>query len=750
MQSDDTCAQFDGLLAKGLVRDFQMLKYVLSDFLRPTLCGFACLMTQNVFSQEPIELPIPVGNVAGLEEIAADVDVVRQGTDIPVDDGEFETLTRGPLHEAFAEPIVADPVPGFIVAVEPPPPINELMPEFRPDGDDAIWIAGYWGWDEQREDFIWISGVYRVPPIGHQWVPGYWHQIAEGWQWVQGFWVEDIAESIAYLPSPPATLENGPSSPSPGVDYFYIPGNWSQSSNGFAWSAGYWHPMQDDLVWVPSHTVWTPRGCVYVAGYWDQRLPLRGLCFAPVSVSRVTYSRPGWYLRPNVVLNSQLVLQNLFVQPGYNHYLFGDYYGMPVANRNVLPAYAYHQRRGSSDPLISFYSAYNARQGQDMIGWYGNHYTDLNRHPEKRPAQNWSPDIANSLPGTNSLINQPFQLAHSLDQVNKIGSGLRVSPISENYRRENLKRDGDHKQLARDRELSERNTGAPGIATLVLPKSEFSQRSNDLTNRLGKLPEKPRFTPNAGLIDPRNNNNVRPQGTQLPGNLDSKGNDPKRFNPPLRLDNSSPLRPGRIAPEVTRRMESIPRNVDPKREGNRDKRAVQPNEGTPPLGRIFTPNQVPNQLPNQPLNQLPNQPRTFDSPRRLDVPRNGEPNRLENNRLENNRFDANRNKEQSRRIEPPKIQIPNPQPPLGNPQPLTEIRNRSNAQGETRNAPFTPPAGSTSTFKPPVLPQTRRQENPPATRSDPPAQVDRQPRFGNRLLNDRANSGPKDAEKKPK
>ena len=404
-----------------------------------------------------------------------------------------------------------------------------------------------------------------------------------------------------------------------------------------------------------------------------------------------------------------------------------------------------------------------------MIRWYGNHYTDLNRHPEKRPAQNWSPAIANGQQGGNPLVNQPFQLAHSLDQVNKIGSGLRVSPISENYRRDNLKRDSEHKQLARDRELSERNKGAPGIATLALPKSEFTQRSNEVTNRLGKLPEKPRFTPNAGLVDPRNNynnnKNVRPQGTQLPGNLDSIGNDPKRFNPPLRSENSSPLQPGRIAPEVTRRLESIPRNLDPKREGNRDTRAVQPNQGTPPLGRNFTPNQVPNQprnqlpnqlpnqplnqppnqLPNRPLNQLPNQPRTFDSPRRLDVPRNGEP-----NRLENNRFDPNRNKEQSRRIEPPKIQIPNPQPPLGNRPPLTDIRNRTNGQGETRSSPFTPPAGSTSSLKPPVLPQARRQENPPATRSQPPAQLDRQPRFGNRQPNDRANTTPSDAGKKPK
>jgi len=698
-----------------------MLKYFWSNFFRVSVCGLVCILVQIASPQEPTELLFPVPNGAGWEEIAADATVETRAADLRGDGEDFETLTRGPLHEAFAEPIVADPVPGLIVAIEPPPPINELMPEFRPDGDDAIWIAGYWGWDQQREDFIWISGVYRVPPAGHQWVPGYWHQVTDGWQWGQGFWVEDIAESIAYFPPPPKTLENGPSSPSPGVDYFYIPGNWSQSTNGFAWNSGYWHPMQDDLVWVPSHTVWTPRGCVYVAGYWDQRLPLRGLCFAPVSFSRVTYGRPGWYFRPSVVLNSQIVLQNLFVQPGYNHYLFGDYYGLPTANRTVFPAYVYHQRRGSCDPLISFYSAYNARQGQDMIRWYGNHHADLNRHPEKRPAQNWSPAIASGISGTTPFINQPFQLAHSLDQVNKINSGLRVSPVSENFRQDNLKRDGEHKQHARDRQLSERITDASGMATLALPMSETSHRSDDLNARRDKLPKAPRYIPsNAARTVPRNNDtlSLRPPASQPQGNFDLKGNDSKRFNPSMRSENSVPLEPGRIAPEVTRRIESIPKKLESKREGNRD---AKPNEGTPQPGRILT----------------PNQPRTFNSPRRLDVPRNDvpkstEPNTLENNkpnRIEPNRIEANKTnrfepnrlepsriKEQSRPMEQPKIQIPPPQAPFGNRQPMTEIRNRMNAQDEKRSTPLATPGA----------------------------------RLGNRLLNDRANPSQNDAGKKPK
>jgi len=649
-----------------------MLKSFFSNFFRPSICSLVCILGQSVSSQEVID-------------IVVDTSVENLDAESPYDFDEFETLTRGPLHEAFAEPIVADPVPGLIVAIEPPPPINELMPEFRPDGDDAIWIAGYWGWDSQREDFIWISGVYRVPPPGHQWVPGYWHQVSDGWQWGQGFWVEEIAESIAYYPPPPATLENGPSSPSPGIDYFYIPGHWSQSSDGFAWNSGYWHPLQDDLVWVPAHTIWTPRGCVYIAGYWDQRLPLRGLCFAPVYVSRVIYSRPGWYLRPSVVLNAQTVLQNLFVQPGYNHYLFGDYYGTRAANWNVLPAYVYHQRRGSYDPLISFYSAYNARQGQDFIRWYGNHYADLNRNPGKRPAQNWSSVTANGGSGANAFVNQSVQLAYSLDQVNKISSGLRVSPISEDFRQNNLKRDNERKQIARDRALSERNTDASGVATFVLPRLESTPRRNVLNSKLGKLPEPPRYTPsNAARNAPRNNDilSLKPADNQLRGNLNLNGNDLQRLNPSMRSENSAPFQSGRIAPEVTRRIESIPKNLEPNRGGNRDSRSGVPNDGTAQPGRI------------SPLNQSG----TLNSPRTLEVPRepnrfdNNKPNRNEPNRIEANKpdpFGPNRNEpnrneaSKPNRNEPGRIEANKPDP-FG---PNRNEPNRNEANKPNRNEP---------------------------------------------------------------
>lgn len=436
--------------------------------------------------------PVQIGNVESSEATSQ--------TEQLADENGFETLMRGPLHEAFAEPLGTGSAPVLIVPREPPQPIQEQAPEFRPDGDDAIWVPGYWGWDEERQDFIWVSGVYRVPPVGHRWVPGYWHITNSGWQWVQGFWVEETIDTVEYLPEPPTSLEIGPSSPSPGNDYFYIPGYWSNASSGYQWNVGYWYPLQEDNVWVPSHYVWTPRGCVFVRGYWDRRLPLRGLCFAPVYFPAQTISRVGWHYRPSVVLNTHVVLHNLFVHPGYCHYLFGDYYGLPAARRSVMPAYVYHQQRGNCDPLISFYTAYNARRGQDMLGWYHQRHNDLHRNPDLRPPHSWSKLASQS--SSSSL--DASSIAHRLEHLQRTPGELRIAPISAERKQESLRATELTHRLARDRasleqmpklgaETKQRPSEIPNrndLPKLSLPKLETKSKSEIVTNKLPDLPTK--------------------------------------------------------------------------------------------------------------------------------------------------------------------------------------------------------------------------------------------------------------------
>ena len=124
----------------------------------------------------------------------------------------MQVLTRGPVHEAFAESITYDPQPGLIISTRVPDPIEELPPEQKPDGDNVTWISGYWAWDEDQNDFIWISGIWRNLPPGRQWVPGYWNAIDDGkYQWTAGYWADATNEEVSYVSTaPPRSVDSGP------------------------------------------------------------------------------------------------------------------------------------------------------------------------------------------------------------------------------------------------------------------------------------------------------------------------------------------------------------------------------------------------------------------------------------------------------------------------------------------------------------------------------------------------------------
>ena len=82
-----------------------------------------------------------------------------------------EILTRGPVHEAFLAPVVYNPAPTVIVTHQPPEAITEVPPDQAPEAG-AVWVPGYWAWDDDSTDFLWVSGCWRVPPSNSAWVPG--------------------------------------------------------------------------------------------------------------------------------------------------------------------------------------------------------------------------------------------------------------------------------------------------------------------------------------------------------------------------------------------------------------------------------------------------------------------------------------------------------------------------------------------------------------------------------------------------
>ena len=162
---------------------------------------------------------------------------------VPVDADEgVQVLTRGPVHEAFAETVTFDPEAGIVVPKAPPAAIEELPPDQRPEGANVAWIPGYWGWDDERNDFLWISGIWRDLPPGRQWVPGYWGESGQGFQWTSGYWADANVSEVEYLPEPPATVEVGPNIAAPSADNTWLPGSWVSSSV----PSGSHHPIRPE------------------------------------------------------------------------------------------------------------------------------------------------------------------------------------------------------------------------------------------------------------------------------------------------------------------------------------------------------------------------------------------------------------------------------------------------------------------------------------------------------------------------
>ena len=325
--------------------------------LRRWLCiaaaSFAvCHQTTAAQDPTPPAEPVPAGAVQPAADDAKPADAEIGATEVPE---EGAAMLRGPVHEAFAEQFSTNPTPSEAIDKAPPEPINEEAPEFQPEGDNIQWIPGYWGWDVEAEDFVWVTGVWRALPPDQQWIPGYWTESAEGWQWISGFWTNSTNEELVYMPTPPESIDAGPSTPAPGDDYFWIPGNWQYNQNQYDWQAGFWSQGHDDWVWIPNRYVWTPSGCLYRDGYWDYAIQSRGTMFCPMTF-RSGYNQT---FRPRYVVETgPLWLANLFVTPGFHHYCFGNYYPYR-GNRAIFPWVNYHQRTRGYDPLFSYYAYQN-------------------------------------------------------------------------------------------------------------------------------------------------------------------------------------------------------------------------------------------------------------------------------------------------------------------------------------------------------------------------------------------------------
>ena len=297
----------------------------------------------------------------GRAALAQDVPLAMPAAELPAGS---EVLAGGPVHEAFAKPVSMDPQAPLLVPKPPPENLQEVPPAERPAGAGIVWVPGYWAWDADRNDFIWVSGCWRNTPPNTYWVPGHWLQAGNGWEWIGGFWKPITAQpqqEIEYLPAPPAALEvEAPGAP-PLPDQVWVPGCWYWNQGQYVPRHGYWITQQVGWVWVPSHFAWTPRGCIFAAGHWDHDMDNRGVLFCPTFFPPHVRGLAGFVFSPGVCVDLGMLRLNLFVYPRYRHYYFGDYYDDSYGRIGIFPWFKCQTIHTWYDPLF-VYDRWHYRQ----------------------------------------------------------------------------------------------------------------------------------------------------------------------------------------------------------------------------------------------------------------------------------------------------------------------------------------------------------------------------------------------------
>ncbi|MEI8291256.1 MAG: hypothetical protein WCH99_17450 [Verrucomicrobiota bacterium] len=341
-----------------------------------------------------------------------------------------QVLTRGPVHEAFAETVSFNPEPGIVVAKTPPDVIEEMPPDVKPEGDNVTWIPGYWAWDDERNDFLWVSGTWRALPPGRAWIAGYWGTTSQGHQWTSGYWADAAANETTYLPAPPATVESGPNIEAPSPDYWWTPGCWVWYEGRYAWGPGYWMPGRADWNWCPSHYVWTPRGYIFVGGFWDYPIERRGVLFAPVYFETGGYyGRPGYVYSPTIVINLGVFSDHLFLRPSYGHYYFGDYYAPSYLQSGFYASFSFQSSRHGYDPIYS-HQRWEHRQDHEWEHRVETSYQNRRDHESERPPRTWVAERSLNQATAESKISH--RMAAPINQLAKQKAGaVKFQPVFE-------------------------------------------------------------------------------------------------------------------------------------------------------------------------------------------------------------------------------------------------------------------------------------------------------------------------------
>ncbi len=356
-------------------------------------------------------------------------DISGDGSNAGPDPSGGEVLTRGPLHEAFAESVSCDGEQGETVQQTPPEEdVAEEQPA-KPEGPHR-WIKGYWAWDKDRNDFIWVSGVWRLTPPSMTWIEGSWVRTARGFQWVCGYWApndssEERAVESESLPPLPLGEKADPVGVAPSDRYFWVPGYYKPSGpRSFVWCPGHWECTQPDWVWIPARYVSVPRGFIFVPGHWDYDLGLRGVVYCPVHFAA---AHPGRYT-PAIRVDVATLRFHLFCCPTERRYYFGDYFDRRYEQKGIYPWFEVQKQGRGYEPL--FVHDTHDPATKPRLEEYQKHYVDCVAQIKPRPPQTLvetTKQMAAQKPGATGKTTPPRQIPVTAAQQ-RSGGGAGEKP----------------------------------------------------------------------------------------------------------------------------------------------------------------------------------------------------------------------------------------------------------------------------------------------------------------------------------
>lgn len=530
----------------------------------------------------------------------------------------LEVLGHGPVHEAFAQPATDKVEVEVSFKKAPPQPIEELPPDVKPEGDNVQWIPGYWAFDTERDDFIWVSGFWRNVPPGRVWVPGYWTAANGESRWVSGYWTEAGQNQVQYYPPPPEPIVEVPPPPLDS-DSIYVSGMWLYRENRYAWRPGYWAPYRQGYLWTAPRYSWTPAGYVFVNGYWDYDFGNRGTLFAPVAFGP-QYFASNRYYAPQYVISMQPFFGALFVQPRYGHYYFGDYYAPRYAQLGYTPWYNYRANARYPDPTFAYYSARHrgdARWADNMRESYAARQSGKAAAPSRRfdPAQ---------APAGGNVANPNANLVVSLNQAEK-NPALGLKRITKDEANAQRTRAADTRALIEARQKNEKKLQGEG------PRQQPAQAQLPLpalaggvgVKQAGQLPPIPKEPPvSQKFPQPKNTEKVPAVQVEQPkGNPKGKETDapmPKAVTPPKDPQVQPPGEPT-PQPKVPPPQPKPPVDPQPKVQPPQPKSPIDPQPKVPPPQPQPVPQ--PKVAPPQPKLDPPPVPITQPAPQPIPQPK---------------------------------------------------------------------------------------------------------------------------------